>query len=66
MVDAAIAGLDQGEFASTPSLPDASDWQAYGDVRRALFTNLSRVEPAKRYLVSSRTPANLSSGPEYH
>ena len=29
MVDAALAGLDQGEFATVPSLPNLADWNAY-------------------------------------
>lgn len=28
MVDAALAGLDQGEFVTIPSLPNVADWQA--------------------------------------
>jgi len=48
-VDAALAGLDQGEIITLPSLPDAADWQAYEDARQALFPNLSRSEPAARF-----------------
>ena len=48
-VDAALAGFDQGELITLPSLPDAADWQAYEDARRALFPNLSRAEPAARF-----------------
>ena len=48
MVDAALAGLDQGEFATLPSLPDVADWNAYEAARQALILNLSRVEPAAR------------------
>jgi hypothetical protein len=29
MVDAALAGFDQGEFITSPSLPGAADWDAY-------------------------------------
>jgi uncharacterized protein len=29
MVDAALAGFDQGEFVTIPSLPDTADWEAY-------------------------------------
>jgi hypothetical protein len=42
MVDAALAGLDQGEFATIPSLPDPADWQAY----EAAGKSLSRTFPA--------------------
>jgi short-subunit dehydrogenase len=53
MVDAALAGLDQGEFATIPSLPDKADWDAFEKARRVLFPNLSRAKPAARYLVKA-------------
>lgn len=34
MVDAALAGLDMGEFVTIPSLPDIADWQAYEAARQ--------------------------------
>jgi len=49
MVDAALSGLDQGEFATAPSLPNLGDWDAFDKSRRALAKNLSRSEPADRY-----------------
>jgi short-subunit dehydrogenase len=49
MVDAALAGLDQGELVTIPSLPDAADWQAYEAARQKLLPNLSRKTPAERY-----------------
>lgn len=49
MVDAALAGLDQGEFATIPALPDLADWDAFEAARQALMPNLSRAEPAARY-----------------
>ena len=49
MVDAALAGLDQGELVTIPSLPDAADWQAYEAARQKLAPNLSRRLPAARY-----------------
>jgi len=49
MVDAALAGLDQGELITIPSLPDAADWQAYEAARQKLIPNLSRSVPAARY-----------------
>jgi uncharacterized protein len=48
VVDAALAGLDQGEFATVPSLPSLADWNAYEAARQALMPNLSRAEPAAR------------------
>ena len=53
MVDAALAGLDQGELVTLPSLPDAADWQAYEAARQKLLPNLSRKSPAPRYLVAT-------------
>lgn len=52
MVDAARAGLDQGEFATVPSLPDAADWEAFEAARLALRPGLSRATPAPRYGVA--------------
>ncbi|MBV9745318.1 MAG: SDR family oxidoreductase [Acidobacteriia bacterium] len=49
MVDAALAGFDQGEFVTIPALPDAGQWQSYETARQALMPNLSRAEPAGRY-----------------
>jgi short-subunit dehydrogenase len=54
MVDAALAGLDQGELFTVPALPDAADWAAYEGAREKLLPNLSRSQPAARYGV---TPA---------
>ena len=48
-VDAALAGLDQGEVFTVPSLPDVADWQAYEASRQKLLPNLSRSTPADRY-----------------
>jgi short-subunit dehydrogenase len=49
MVDAALAGLDQGELVTIPSLPDVADWQAYEAGRQKLIPNLSLKVPAARY-----------------
>lgn len=49
LVDAALAGLDQGEVATIPSLPDAADWNAFEAARAALGPNLSRSQPAARF-----------------
>jgi uncharacterized protein len=50
MVDAALAGFDQGEAITIPSLPDAADFERYMAARLALGPNLSRHAPAERYL----------------
>lgn len=55
MVDAALAGLDQGEVVTIPSLPDIADWQRLDAARRALGPNLSRRHPASRYRLGTGT-----------
>lgn len=50
LVDAALAGLDQGELVTLPSLPDLADWSRFDDARKALKPNLSHLKPALRYL----------------
>jgi short-subunit dehydrogenase len=52
MVDAALAGFDQGEFATIPSLPHAGLLKAYEDARQALMPHLSRSSAAERYKVA--------------
>jgi uncharacterized protein len=52
MVDTALAGLDQGELVTIPSLPDVADWEKFEAARRSLGPNLSRKTPATRYGVS--------------
>ncbi|KQX18003.1 MULTISPECIES: SDR family NAD(P)-dependent oxidoreductase [unclassified Sphingomonas] len=49
MVDAALAGLDQGEKITLPSLPDNADFDAYLEARLALRPNLSHQHAAARY-----------------
>ncbi len=49
MVDAALTGLDLGEFATIPALPDSADWEAFEAAREVLLPNLSRAQPALRY-----------------
>jgi short-subunit dehydrogenase len=49
MVNAALAGLDHGEFVTIPALADVGQWQAYEAARQAMMPNLSRTEPAARY-----------------
>ena len=58
MVDAALEGLDQGEFATVPSLPNMADWNAYEVARQALMPNLSRAEPAVRLSGRREAPPN--------
>jgi short-subunit dehydrogenase len=49
MVDAALAGFDQGEVVTIPALPDAADWEVFEAARQALGPNLSRDHAAARY-----------------
>jgi short-subunit dehydrogenase len=51
MVDAALAGLDQGEVVTIPSLPDSAEWDGLEAARRAMSGRLSRAVPARRYKI---------------
>ncbi|RWP64422.1 SDR family oxidoreductase [Mesorhizobium sp.] len=53
LVDAALAGLDQGELVTIPSLPDAADWQAYEVARQKLIPNLSLSVSPARYRIAA-------------
>jgi short-subunit dehydrogenase len=58
MVDAALAGFDQGETVTIPSLPDKAEWDAFDAARRAMSGKLSSAVPASRYNVrNSKTAA---------
>jgi hypothetical protein len=52
MVDAALAGLAQGEFATVPGLHDATRWTAFETSRQAMAGELSANTPAPRYLTA--------------
>lgn len=52
MVDASLAGFDQGELVTIPSLPNPADWSAFDAARAALGPNLSHSAPAARYGVA--------------
>ncbi len=49
LVDAALAGLDAGEFVTIPPLPDDAQWHAFEAARLAMGPNLSLDRAAKRY-----------------
>ncbi|WP_439638623.1 SDR family NAD(P)-dependent oxidoreductase [Nevskia sp.] len=49
MVDAALAGLDQGELITIPSLPDPADWDALTAARLHMAPRLSLNKAAARY-----------------
>jgi hypothetical protein len=49
MVDAALAGLDQGEVVTIPPLQDGDDWTRFNAARLALAPKLTNSAPAPRY-----------------
>jgi hypothetical protein len=49
LVDAALAGLDQGEVVTIPPLADKADWDRYEAARQAMSGKLSHAQPAARY-----------------
>ena len=51
MVDAALAGLDQGEAITWPSVADASLWEKYDAARSELFAGTQAGTPAPRYRI---------------
>jgi short-subunit dehydrogenase len=53
LVDAALAGLDQGELVTIPPLADVDQWNSYDAARRAFDSRLSTRIPADRYAVRS-------------
>lgn len=65
LVDAALAGLDQGETVTIPPLEDKSEWDAYETARLAMAGKLSRAKPATRYNVGSETARHGSLEPAH-
>ncbi|MGC7532328.1 SDR family NAD(P)-dependent oxidoreductase, partial [Pandoraea pneumonica] len=49
LVDAALAGLDQGETITIPPLQDGDEWTAYDTLRRKMSQGLSNASPGKRH-----------------
>lgn len=52
LVDAALVGLDRGEFATIPPLQDEQLFDAYEDARQKMIGKLSTSIPAPRYLAA--------------
>ena len=48
-VDAALAGLDQGELVTLPSVEEQALWEQFDAARLALFAGAMRGKPASRY-----------------
>jgi short-subunit dehydrogenase len=49
LVDAALVGLDRGEFVTVPALQDSSLFDAYESARQAMIGKLSSRLAAPRY-----------------
>lgn len=54
LVDAALAGLDQGELVTIPGLHDGEEWTRWEAGRRALAKQFNNSKPASRYGVAAR------------
>ena len=54
LVDAALAGFEQAELVTIPSLPELSDWESFEATRKRMVPNLSKREPAQRYRTTAR------------
>lgn len=57
LVDAALAGLAQGEQVTIPGLHDGEKWTAYDAARRELAGLFGNAAPAPRYAVPARQAA---------
>jgi short-subunit dehydrogenase len=53
LVDAALIGLDHGEFVTIPPLQDVELFNAYESAREAMIGELSYARPALRYRVAA-------------
>jgi uncharacterized protein len=53
LVDAALAGLDQGELVTIPTLQDGNDWTNWEADRRALTPKFANAKAAPRYALST-------------
>jgi len=57
MVDAALAGLDQGELVTIPGLHDGEEWTRFEAARRAISQHFGNSVPATRYRNQERRSA---------
>jgi uncharacterized protein len=53
LVDAALAGFDQREAVTIPSLPDVELWRAYEARRHELVDDVRHERPADRYIADA-------------
>jgi hypothetical protein len=54
-VDAALAGLDQGELVTIPTLHDGDQWTKWEADRRALTPRFANAKAAPRYASNVET-----------
>ncbi|HEX7814006.1 SDR family oxidoreductase [Dyella sp.] len=54
LVDAALAGLDQGELITIPALHDNDDWSRWEAGRLDLSAKLVNAKPAPRYVLPTQ------------
>jgi short-subunit dehydrogenase len=59
LVDAALAGFDQGEVVTIPPLQDGDDWTRFDAARLALAPKFTKSAPAPRYRTTE--PARKSA-----
>ncbi|MDN7442470.1 SDR family oxidoreductase [Burkholderia cepacia] len=57
LVDAALAGLDQGELVTIPTLHDGDGWTQWEAARRALTPQFANAKAAPRYVADAGTGA---------
>ena len=57
VVDAALAGLDQGELITIPVLQEGKVWDDYEAARRAMASQLGGTTPSKRYKLAQISAA---------
>ena len=58
MVDAALAGLDQGELVTIPGLHDGNEWTRFEAARRAISKRFGNSVPAPRYRIAAPASAD--------
>ncbi|MEA1835116.1 SDR family oxidoreductase [Methylobacterium durans] len=57
LVDAALAGLDQGELVTIPGLQDVDDWTRWEEDRRAISAKFNNAKPSARYGLATANAA---------
>ncbi len=56
-VDAALAGLDQGEAVTLPSVEDSTLWSEFDVIRNKMLEASKSSQPASRYVSSAKEQA---------